>query len=227
MKMLIEYIAITVEDARLIEKSGADRIELVSGLTEGGVTPSYGLIEKVVNSVRIPVNVMVRPHSQSFCYSAEDLAIMKRDIRIIRSLGANGVVLGMLDKQGNIEFGQLEELLTEIGEMQVTFHRAIDSSKNMVEAAGKLDQYKEITTILTSGGHGNWSERRENLLKMKERCNHTDLLIGSGLSKENILDVNSEIGSNCYHFGTAIRHHHSALEGVSLEKAIEIVNILK
>jgi copper homeostasis protein len=227
MKMLIEYIAITVEDARLIEKSGADRIELVSGLTEGGVTPSYGLIEKVVNSVQIPVNVMVRPHSQSFCYSAEDLAIMKRDIRIIRSLGANGVVLGMLDKQGNIEFGQLEELLTEIGEMQVTFHRAIDSSKNMVEASGKLDQYKEITTILTSGGHGNWSERRENLLKMKERCNHTDLLIGSGLSKENILDVNSEIGSNCYHFGTAIRHHHSALEGVSLEKATEIVNILK
>lgn len=225
--MLIEYIAITVEDARLIEKSGADRIELISGLTEGGVTPSYGLIEKVVNSVRIPVNVMVRPHSQSFCYSTEDIGIMKKDIEMIRSLGANGVVLGMLDKDGNINFGQLEELLTETGGMQVTFHRAIDSSKNLIEAAEKLDQYKEITTILTSGGHGDWSTRQETLLKMKERCKHTDLLIGSGLTKENILEVHSQIGSNCYHFGTAIRQHHSALGSVSLEKAIEIVNILK
>lgn len=225
--MLIEFIAITAEDACLIEKSGADRIELVSGLTEGGITPSYGLIEKVVNSVRIPVNVMVRPHSQSFCYSAGDIAIMKKDIGIIRSLGANGVVLGLLDKNGNIDFGQLEELLTETGTMQVTFHRAIDSSKNILEAAEKLNQYKEITTILTSGGHGDWPVRHETLLQMKERCNQTDLLIGSGLTKENILEFHSQIGSNCYHFGTAIRHKHSALEPVSLEKAMEIVNILK
>lgn len=225
--MLIEFIATTAEDARLIEKSGADRIELISGLTEGGVTPSYGLIEKVVNSVRIPVNVMVRPHSQSFCYSADDVAIMKKDIQIIRSLGANGVVLGMLDKEGNIDFGQLEELLTETGTMAVTFHRAIDSSKNILEAAGKLDQYKEITTILTSGGHGDWPVRLETLLQMKERCNHTELLIGSGLTKENIQEVHSQIGSNCYHFGTAIRHNQSAFERVSLEKALEIINILK
>jgi copper homeostasis protein len=103
--VLLDFIAVTVEDAVLIEKSGADRIELVSGLTEGGLTPSYGLIEKAVSSVRIPINVMVRPHSQSFCYSKDDLAIMKQDIRIIRSLGANGVVSGMLDEEGNINFG--------------------------------------------------------------------------------------------------------------------------
>lgn len=76
--MYIEFIATTIEDALLIEKSGADRIELVSALAEGGLTPSHALIEAVVNSVKIPVNVMVRPHSQSFCYTQNDLEIMKK-----------------------------------------------------------------------------------------------------------------------------------------------------
>ena len=225
--MLLEFIAVTVEDAVLIEKSGADRIELVSGLTEGGLTPSYGLIEKVVSSVHIPVNVMVRPHSHSFCYSKDDLAIMKNDIRIIRLLGANGVVLGMLDEEGNIDFGQLEDLLTETGDMEVTFHRAIDSSKNPLEAAEKLDQYKAINTILTSGGNGNWPTRLEMLVKMKDRCKNTDILIGSGLTKENILEVHEKVGTGFYHFGSAVRIENSVLQRVSLEKAAEIVHLLK
>ncbi|MFP7297213.1 copper homeostasis protein CutC [Neobacillus niacini] len=225
--MLIEFIAVTAEDAKLIEKSGADRIELVSGLTEGGLTPSYGLIEKVVNSVSIPVNVMVRPHGQSFCYSDDDIAIMKNDIRVIRDLGANGVVLGMLDGEGNVDFKQLEELLTEIGSMEVTFHRAIDSSKTIVQNAEKLDQYQEIKTILTSGGHGEWQTRMETLKKMKELCKDTEILIGSGLSKENIREVHTKVGTNCYHFGTAVRIDQSILKSVSLEKATEIVHTLK
>lgn len=225
--MLIEFIAVTIEDAKLIEKSGADRIELVSGLTEGGITPSYGLIEKVVNSVSIPVNVMVRPHGQSFCYSVDDIAIMKNDIRVIRSLGANGVVFGMLDRQGNVDFQQLEELLEEIGTMEVTFHRAIDSSNNIVQNAEKLNQYKEIKTILTSGGHGDWPTRLETLRKMKEICKETDILIGSGLLKDNIREVHKQVGTNCYHFGTAVRIDHSILNSVSLEKAVEIVHTLK
>lgn len=225
--MLIEFIAVTVEDAILIEKSGADRIELVSGLTEGGITPSYGLIEKVVNSVKIPVNVMVRPHGQSFCYSEDDFTIMKNDIRIIRSLGANGVVFGMLDKRGDVDFRHLEELLMDVGTMEVTFHRAIDSSNNIMKVAEQLDQYKEITTILTSGGHGDWETRLETLRKMKETCKKTEILIGSGLTKENIRQVHTQVGTNHYHFGTAIRKDNSILKSVSLEKALEIVQTLK
>lgn len=225
--MIIEFIAVTVEDALLIEKSGADRIELVSGLTEGGITPSYGLIEKVVNSVTIPVNVMVRPHGQSFCYSDDDFAIMKNDIRMIRSLGANGVVFGMLDQKGDVEFRRLEELLTDIGTMEVTFHRAIDSSNNIMKVAQQLDQYKEITTILTSGGYGDWETRLETLREMKETCKKTEILIGGGLTKENIVHVHTQVGTNHYHFGTAIRKDHSALKSVSLEKAIEIVHTMK
>jgi copper homeostasis protein len=225
--MFVEFIAITVEDAKLIEKSGADRIELVSGLTEGGLTPSYGLIEKVVKSVNIPVNVMIRPHAHSFCYSEDDIEIMKNDITVIRSFGANGVVLGVLDNQGNVDFKQLEELLSEVGTMDVTFHRAIDNANNIVEAAGKLDIYKEIKTILTSGGHGDWQSRIEILKQIKEICKETDILIGSGLTKHNIRAVHEQVGTGFYHFGTAIREDNNPLKSVSLKKAIDIIHTLK
>ena len=96
---MLEIIATSVEDAIVIEKGGADRIELVSALSEGGLTPSYGLVHRVIGAVNIPVNVMIRPHSLSFVYSDEDLLCMLEDIKQAKALGANGVVFGMLDSQ--------------------------------------------------------------------------------------------------------------------------------
>jgi copper homeostasis protein len=123
--------------------------------------------------------------------------------------------------------GQLEELLTETGDMEVTFHRAIDHSRNPLKAAQQLDQYKAVQTILTSGGYGDWTTRLEMLLKMKDRCKNTDILIGSGLTKDNILEVHEQAGTGSYHFGSAVRAENSVLQSVSLEKATEIINLLK
>jgi copper homeostasis protein len=225
--MFIEFIATTLEDAMLIEQSGADRIELVSALTEGGLTPSHSLIEAAVNRVSIPVNVMVRPHSQSFCYSDDDFLIMKNDIKIIRSIGANGVVLGVLNEKGEINQHMLEELLKECNGMEVTFHRAIDYTINPVQAAETLDQYKEITTILTSGGNGELSSRLQTIQQMKTACKNASILVGSGLNSSNIRSVHSTVKTGYYHFGTAVRKNHSPIEGIHLEKAKEIVQLLK
>jgi copper homeostasis protein len=225
--MFIEFIATTLEDAILIEQSGADRIELVSALTEGGLTPSHSLIEAVVNRVSIPVNVMVRPHSQSFCYSYDDFLIMKNDIKIIRSLGANGVVLGVLNEKHEVNQHMLEELLMECNGMEVTFHRAIDCTIDPVQAAKTLARYKEITTILTSGGNGEFSSRLQTIQQMKAACKHVSILVGSGLNSSNICSVHSTVKTGYYHFGTAVRKNHSLIEGIHLEKAKEIVQILK
>ncbi len=100
---MLEIIGMSVEDAKIIEDCGADRIELVSALTEGGLTPSFGLIESVVNSVKIPVNIMIRHHAKSFVYSKEDISIMQKDIGVVKEIGANGVVFGVLDKNNNID----------------------------------------------------------------------------------------------------------------------------
>ncbi|MFJ7363015.1 copper homeostasis protein CutC [Peribacillus frigoritolerans] len=225
--MYIEFIATTIEDALIIEESGADRIELVSSLAEGGLTPSHALIEAVVNSVKIPVNVMVRPHSQSFCYTQNDLEIMKKDIQIIRSLGANGVVLGALNEKNEINRPYLEELLTVCKGLEITFHRAIDDTHDPVISAEMLAQYPEITTILTSGGHGDFPSRMKTIQQMQRVCGDIAILVGSGLNKDNILSIDSELHTGHYHFGTAVRKNNSIIEGVTLEKAKEIVNLLK
>ncbi|MCK2017302.1 copper homeostasis protein CutC [Peribacillus frigoritolerans] len=225
--MYIEFIATTIEDALMIEESGADRIELVSSLAEGGLTPSHALIEAVVNSVKIPVNVMVRPHSQSFCYTQKDLEIMKKDIQIIRSLGANGVVLGALNEKNEINRPYLEELLTVCEGLEITFHRAIDDTHDPVISAEMLAKYPEITTILTSGGDGDFPSRMKTIQQMKRVCGDIAILVGSGLNKDNILSIHSELHTGHYHFGTAVRKNNSIIEGVTLEKAKEIVNLLK
>ena len=95
--MIIEVIASTFNDCIEISESKAQRIELVSALEVGGLTPSYGLIRKCMEAAgETPINVMIRPHSHSFQYSKEELEIMRDDIRVCRDLKVNGVVLGSL-----------------------------------------------------------------------------------------------------------------------------------
>lgn len=93
--ILLEVIATTIGDARAAARAGADRIELVTAISEGGLTPSVGVIEAVVAAVPIPVNVIVRPHSRSFSYDASELAAIARDVRAAVAAGANGIVFGM------------------------------------------------------------------------------------------------------------------------------------
>ncbi|WP_211227711.1 copper homeostasis protein CutC [Shimazuella kribbensis] len=225
--MLIECIATTLEDAKRLEQSGADRIELVSSLTEGGLTPSFGLIEKVIKDIKIPVNVMVRPHAQSFCYTDDEINIMKRDIEMIRVIGANGVVLGVLDEHQQIDLLALEDLLEGTIGLDVTFHRAIDSLADPVEGVRKLTKYKEVTTILTSGGFGDWTERLQTIKEMNRVSKHISILVGSGLTKNNISDVHERIQLNQYHFGTSLREKQSPVHPIDVQAAREIMEILQ
>ncbi|MEG2002019.1 MAG: copper homeostasis protein CutC, partial [Clostridia bacterium] len=92
--MKIEVIASTLDDAMKIEQCGGDRIELIMGFEEDGLTPSMALIELVTKRVKIPVNVMVRPHAKSFVLNKFDVEVMKREIEIVKNTDANGIVIG-------------------------------------------------------------------------------------------------------------------------------------
>lgn len=150
--MIIEVIAIRVEDVEIAAASGADRIELVTGIAEGGLTPSVGLVEAAVKASSLPVNVMVRPHSQSFCYSESDMTIMLRDIEVIRAAGAAGIVIGSLDVDGDIHIGQLERFIRTAEGLDITFHRAFDEVQDKQTALHVLAQYPQISRVLTAGG---------------------------------------------------------------------------
>jgi copper homeostasis protein len=82
-------------------EAGADRIELTSALSVGGITPSFGLLKLCIDTFHIPINVMIRPRSGDFLYSFEELSIMKKDIEVCKQMGFNGVVFGVLQEDGH------------------------------------------------------------------------------------------------------------------------------
>lgn len=223
---MLEIIATTVEDARRIEAGGADRVELVSALSEGGLTPSYGLIEAVVKSVSIPVNVMIRPHAKSFCYTPEELAIMEKDITIAKKFQASGVVLGVLTAQQTICTASLERLLANCNGLNVTFHKAIDET-DPVESIKLLSKYPQITTILSSGGKGRLQNNFAVLKGMLENAGHIRLLVGGGLTLDNIRTVMQEVGAPDYHFGTAVRTENSVIGDIDPARLAAVVKAMQ
>lgn len=223
---MLEIIGMSVEDAIAIEKCGADRIELVSALTEGGLTPSFGLIESVVNKVKIPVNVMIRHHAKSFVYSNEDINIMIKDIEKVKEIGANGVVFGMLDENNNIREEQLITLLEAAKGLDVTYHRAIDET-NVIDSIKILSKYESITNVLTSAGKGNIENNIEKIKEMKKNAGSINILLGGGLNFENIDRIKNLTNNKDFHFGTAIRvdkNPFGEIDEVKLRKLVEIIN---
>lgn len=223
---MLEIIGMSVEDAIAIEKCGADRIELVSALTEGGLTPSFGLIESVVNKVKIPVNVMIRHHAKSFVYSDEDINIMVKDIEKVKEIGANGVVFGMLDEKNNIKEEQLITLLEAAKGLDVTYHRAIDET-NVIDSIKILSKYEYITNVLTSAGKGNIENNIEKIKEMKKNAGSINILLGGGLNFENIDRIKNLTNNKDFHFGTAIRvdkNPFGEIDEAKLRRLVEIIN---
>jgi copper homeostasis protein len=219
-KTVIEIIATNIKDALEIELGGADRIELVSALEIGGLTPCHETTKEVINAVRIPVNVMIRPHADSFVYTDEEITSMKEEIKIAQDLGANGVVLGVLNDNNTIDTHRLESLLSVCRGLDVTFHRAIDET-NVLASVKQLQPYNEITNILTSGGLT--TSLQENIEVIKEMilsASRTNILVGGGLTLGNVGIVALETGATHFHFGTAVQING----GVTIEKVKEVVS---
>lgn len=225
---MIEIIAATLEDVIRIEKFGGDRIELISAFSEGGLTPSYALIEEAVKRVRIPVNVMIRPHSKSFVYSKDQIEIMKKDVLIAKSLGVNGVVFGVLNEKSEIDEEALENLLQVCDGIDVTFHRAIDEVSDQTEAINTLSKYQQITNVLTSGGKENIIDNIDNLKVMIQNSKHINILVGGGLNFNNINEIKDKVKASHYHFGTAVRKDSSfsgEIEGDKLYRMVSTINL--
>jgi len=131
--------------------AGADRLELCDNLVEGGTTPSAGAVAHTLERAGVPVMMMIRPRGGDFLYSDDELQVMLRDIAVAKDLGVMGVVFGALTAQGRIDRERTERLIDRARPLAVTFHRAFDLSRNLMES---LDTLMEIGVdrILTSAG---------------------------------------------------------------------------
>jgi copper homeostasis protein len=226
--MKLEVIATTLEDAIIAEQNGADRLELITGIKEGGLTPSYATIKQVLNNVSIPVHVMIRPHSRSFHYNEYDAELMLEDISVAKQLGASGVVLGMLQADNTINEELLQECLKRTGNMNVTFHRAFDEARDLYEAIETLKRYKQITHVLTSGGQNSVLDAVDVMNELLQRTANSSLTIlaGSGLHLDTIENFINETGIQEVHFGSGVRINNNALATIDSHKLQQLKRLL-
>ncbi|KAI0720042.1 copper homeostasis CutC domain-containing protein [Cerioporus squamosus] len=153
-RVIIEVCIDSVESALAAHRGGADPLELCGNLgVGGGTTPSLGLFKEVRAAIpRTPIMVMIRPRTGDFLYTDAELRVMQADIHAFKDAGADGVVLGILHKDGKVDIERTKLLAAEAAPMQVCFHRAFDMcSQDVLTAHLELSRIPQITRILTSG----------------------------------------------------------------------------
>lgn len=199
MKILKEVCVENLAEALEAEKRGADRIELCDNLSFGGTTQSYGTIKKALEKLKIPVFPIIRPRGGDFFYTEDEIEIMKEDVKMCKSLGAEGVVLGMLTEDKKIDFSLVKEFVSLAYPMEVTFHKAIDELENPVEAVEGLINCG-VKRILSSGTKETALEGAEVLNKMIEKADGRIIIVVAGrITAENFQEVSEKIPAFEYH----------------------------
>lgn len=202
--MKLEVIGFNIESCEAAQNAGAHRIELCASPGEGGTTPSYGFITAARKKLHIDLYVMIRPRGGDFLYSEEEFGIMKRDVAICKELNCNGVVFGMLTKEGNVDKERCAELIDLAYPMEATFHRAFD---RVADPFNALEEIIELgfERILTSGLKPKAVEGKQTIFQLISMANDRIIIMpGSGVNAENIIELAETTGATELHSSASI-----------------------
>jgi len=200
-RIVVEIAVHSVESAIAAQAGGADRVELFSNPIEGGVTPSEGLIAVVREKLIQDLHVMIRPRGGDFHYSDLELAVMVRDVNMAKRLGANGVVLGLVNVDGTVDIHRTRQLVEVSRPLSVTFHRAFDVCCNLENALEDLIGCG-VDRVLTSGGEATaikGSKSIANLVRLAG--NRIKIMAGGGIRPANIRQIVQETDAREVHAG--------------------------
>jgi copper homeostasis protein len=206
MTVEMEVCVDSVDGALAASHHGATRVECCSNISAGGTTPSAGLISAVkeafiTNGSKTELYVMIRPRPGNFTYSSEELDVMRRDIRIAKELGANGIVLGCLHAHDSTVNVPLTTSLVEYAKpMSVTFHRAFDWTPNATDALTAVIQ-TGAKRILTSGLAPCVIDGMQTLAQLSQTAQgHIDIMAGCGVHPDSVKRLVQETKVQAVHF---------------------------
>jgi copper homeostasis protein len=222
MKYMLEVGARTVDDVLAAESGGADRVELYSSPLEGALTPSAGLIKNAVEAVTtLKLFVMIRPRAGDFIYSDREFQTMQRDVETAVELGADGVMCGILDADGNLDIKRMKDLIKRAGGRKFSLHRAFDFSRNPRRT---LEEAIELgcNYILTIGQKNEATFDRETLLEIIEEARgKINIMIGLGAdfnTQAELDNIIRETGAFEYHIVNGYRQRPSEMKWTGKEK---------
>ena len=195
----LEICSDSVESCIEAERAGAARVELCTGLFEGGTTPSTGCIELARQKTKIGLHVLVRPRGGDFCYSDLEFEIMQRDLQLINNMGCDGVVIGILKPDGMVDVERTRALIAAARPMSVTFHRAFDMTPDPLAALDTLISLG-VERLLTSGQERSALEGSELINLLIRKSQHKIIIMpGGGITERNIARLRRETGGQEFH----------------------------
>lgn len=199
--VLVEACVATVASALAAESAGAGRLELCGDLVEGGITPSLGMLARVRERVTLPIHVLIRPRGGDFLFDGDESEVMLRDISTARTAGADGVVIGALDREGRIDTGLTRRLAGAARPMAMTFHRAFDLARDPGEALDTLIGLG-IERLLTSGQAQSALRGAATIAALvRQAGGRITIMAGGGINEANAARVVNETGVTEIHVG--------------------------
>lgn len=194
-----ELCAYSVEACQIAARLGVNRVELCASPAEGGVTPSLATIERVSKIPNLDLSVMIRPRGGDFLYSEDEFQTMLLDIEYARKAGATGVVFGILTADGKVDVERTRQLVEAAGDMETTFHRAVDMTEDYAQAVEDII-VAGCKRILTSGSYDKAIDGIENIAKAVEISHgRIEIMAGSGVVAKNAKQL-MEVGVDALHF---------------------------
>ncbi|XP_072026069.1 copper homeostasis protein cutC homolog [Amphiura filiformis] len=195
----MEVCVDSVKSAVEAERGGALRLELCTNLMEGGTTPSLGMLRVIKEECNLPVFVLIRPRGGDFVYSDVELEVMRHDIKLFKASRADGFVLGVLNRRGEVDYERCEEFITTCRPLPVTFHRAFDMCEDPMSSLEAIISLG-FQRILTSGQD---SSALEGLPLLKElvSCANDRIIImpGGGITRRNLERILKGSGAREFH----------------------------
>ena len=199
-KIFIECCVESLSEALIAEKRGADQLELCSDLANDGLTPDTVLTEKILETISIPLKVMIRHRKGDFFYNKSDISIIKNQINSMKLIGIKHIVFGSLTHLNRINLEQIKMVSEWAYPMNVTYHKAIDLSENFFEDTELLLQFKNVKSLLTSGQASTAEKGYLTLKRLLADFGKNIKIISAGsITDKNLNKIHNMIRGRHYH----------------------------